>query len=52
MFFPFLVVESIDELNEMDLIWSKKNLEVTAQGWLRQFTERTFEEEITIGKFG
>ena len=31
MFFPFLVVESIDELNEKDLIWSKRNLEETAQ---------------------
>ena len=31
MFFPFLVVESTDELNEKDLIWSKKNLEETAQ---------------------
>ena len=31
MFFPFLVVESTDELNEKDLIWSKRNLEETAQ---------------------
>lgn len=29
-FCPFLVVDSTDELNEKDRLWSKKNLEETA----------------------